>query len=204
MTPVDATAFITGLLFSLSLIVAIGAQNAYVLRQGARREHVGIVVAICMASELVLIAAGVAGVGTVVSNSPALLTVTRAGGATLLLAYSALAARRALAGTQNPPASARLGGSRGRVLAATLSFTWLNPAVYLDTLVLLGSVANAHPHSRWWFGAGAGAASASWFPGLGFGARLLTPLLQRPQAPQLLDAFVVVVMTITALRILAS
>ena len=202
MPCVDITVFISGLLFSLSLIVAIGAQNAYVLRQGARREHVGTVVVICAASEAVLIAAGVAGVGTAVSGSPSLLTFARAGGAALLLAYGALAARRALAGAETPVAMAGHGGSWRRVTAATLGFTWLNPAVYLDTLVLLGSVANAHPQSRWWFGAGAAAASAIWFLGLGRAARLLTPLLHRPQAQRLLDAFVAAVMTVTALRIL--
>jgi L-lysine exporter family protein LysE/ArgO len=197
---VHATVFVSGLLFSLSLIVAIGAQNAYVLRQGARREHLGTVVLICAASDVALIAAGVAGVGAVVHGSQAVLTVIRASGATLLLAYAALATRRALAGLQEPPAAARSADSRRRVVAATLIFTWLNPAVYLDTVVLLGSVANAHPGSQWWFGAGAAAASVSWFLGLGYAARLLTPVLRRPQAARLLDAFVAVVMTVTALR----
>jgi L-lysine exporter family protein LysE/ArgO len=195
-------AFVSGLLFSLSLIAAIGAQNAYVLRQGARREHVGTVVVICTASEIVLIAAGVAGVGAALSGSPALLAVTRAGAATLLLGYGGLSARRALAGARGVVAVERSGGSRGSVVAAALGFTWLNPAVYLDTLVLLGTVANAHPHSRWWFGAGAAVASASWFLGLGSAARLLTPLLHRPRAPRLLDAFVAAAMTATALRVL--
>jgi L-lysine exporter family protein LysE/ArgO len=199
---VYTTAFVSGLLFSLSLIVAIGAQNAYVLRQGARREHVGTVVVICAASEMVLIAAGVAGVGAAVSQSPTLLTVTRAGAAALLLAYAALAARRMLARAPSEAAADRSGGSRGSVLAATLGFTWLNPAVYIDTLVLLGSVANSHPDSRWWFGAGAALASAGWFLGLGSAATLLNPLLRRPQAPRLLDAFVAAVMTVTALRVL--
>jgi L-lysine exporter family protein LysE/ArgO len=195
------TAFVSGLLFSLSLIVAIGAQNAYVLRQGARREHVGTVVGICTASEIVLIGAGVAGVGAAVSSSPTFLIVARVGAATMLLAYGALAARRALGGGPGVAAADR-SGSRGSVLAATLGFTWLNPAVYLDTLVLLGSVANAHPSSRWWFGAGAAVASATWFLGLGSAAKLLSPLLHRPRAPRLLDAFVAAVMTVTALRVL--
>lgn len=195
-------AFVSGFLFSLSLIAAIGAQNAYVLRQGARREHVGTVVVICTASEIVLIAAGVAGVGAAVSSSPALLTATRAGAATLLLGYGGLSARRALAGVPGVVAVDRSGGSGGSVVAGALGFTWLNPAVYLDTLVLLGTVANAHPHSRWWFGAGAAVASASWFLGLGSAAQLLTPLLHRPRAPRLLDALVAAAMTVTALRVL--
>lgn len=199
---VYTTAFVSGLLFSLSLIVAIGAQNAYVLRQGARREHVGTVVLVCTASEIVLIAAGVAGGGAAVSSSPELLTVARAGAALMLLAYGAVAARRALAGVPGVAAAHRPGSSRGSVLAAAVGFTWLNPAVYLDTLVLLGAVANAHPHARWWFGAGAAVASAGWFVGLGTAAKLLTPLLHRPRAPRLLDAFVAAVMAVTALRVL--
>jgi L-lysine exporter family protein LysE/ArgO len=195
-----ATTFISGLLFSLSLIVAIGAQNSYVLRQGARREHVGTVVLICTVSDVALIAAGVAGAGAIVRRSAAVLAVVRAGGATLLLAYAALAARRAVTGIQDAPAAAHSSGSRRRVVAATLTFTWLNPAVYLDTVVLLGSVANAHPGSQWWFGAGAATASAGWFLGLGCAARLLTPLLRRPRAARLLDAFVAFAMMITALR----
>jgi L-lysine exporter family protein LysE/ArgO len=195
-----AAAFVSGLLFSFSLIVAIGAQNAYVLRQGALREHVATVVAICAASDIVLIAAGVAGMGTVVADSPAVMTVVRAAGAALLLAYGAVAARRALVASRGSLGTAAAGASRRRVIALTLSFTWLNPAVYLDTLILLGSVASAHPGSHWWFGAGAGTASIAWFVALGFGARLLTPLLYRPRTTRVIDAFVAVVMTITALR----
>ena len=193
---------LSGLLFSLSLIVAIGAQNAYVLRQGVLRTHVGMVVLICAASDVALIAAGVAGVGHVVTHRPGLLIVVRDLGSALLLVYGALAARRALGAAQNSLDARSAGPTRRSVAAAALGFTWLNPAVYLDTLVLLGTVASAHPHARWWFATGAAAASVAWFIGLGFGARLLTPLLRRPQAWRLLDAFVAVVMTITAVRTL--
>jgi L-lysine exporter family protein LysE/ArgO len=198
----SVSAFTSGLLFSLSLVVAIGAQNAYILRQGALREHIGTVVLICAASDVVLIAAGVAGVSAVVGSRQGLMIVARVAGATLLLAYGGLAASRALAPRGSSLGLAAAGGPRRRVVAATLGFTWLNPAVYLDTLVLLGSVANAHPASRWWFAAGAVAASVSWFVGLGFTARLLTPLLRHPQAHRVLDAFVALVMTVTALRTL--
>jgi L-lysine exporter family protein LysE/ArgO len=195
--------FISGLLFSLSLIVAIGAQNAYILRQGVLRTHVGTVVVICAVSDIVLIAAGVAGVGAVVIHRPGLLTLVRYAGAALLLGYGALAARRALRAAQNTPDAADAGPTRRSVAAAAVGFTWLNPAVYLDTLVLLGTVATAYPHARWWFAAGAATASVGWFIGLGFGARLLTPLLRRPYAWRLLDVFVAVVMTITAVRTLS-
>jgi L-lysine exporter family protein LysE/ArgO len=200
---VAVTTYLAGLLFSFSLIVAIGAQNAYVLRQGARRQHVKTVIAICAVSDVVLIAAGVAGMGAVVRSDPALLTVTRALGAALLLGYAALAARRAFKRLE-PQGEAREwdGHSRRRVIAATLGFTWLNPAVYLDTLVLLGTVASAHPTARWWFGAGAATASVVWFIALGGAARLLAPLLVRPAATRMLELFVAVVMTLTALRTL--
>jgi L-lysine exporter family protein LysE/ArgO len=199
---VPATVFVSGLLFSLSLIVAIGAQNAYVLRQGVLRTHVGTVVLICAASDVVLIAAGVAGVGAVVTHRPGLLALVRDAGAALLLAYAVLAARRAVAAPENTPRAGSAGPTRRGVAAAALGFTWLNPAVYLDTLVLLGTVASAHPHARWWFATGAAVASVGWFVGLGFGARLLSPLLRRPQVWRLLDVFVAVVMTVTAIRIL--
>jgi L-lysine exporter family protein LysE/ArgO len=197
-----ASAFLSGLLFSLSLIVAIGAQNAYVLRQGALRAHVGTVIAICAVSDVILIATGVAGMGAVVTADRGLLTVVRTVGATLLLTYGALAARRAIASPGNPPTVDGHGRSRRGVVAATLGFTWLNPAVYLDTLVLLGSVASAHPDSRWWFGAGAATASVGWFIALGLTAQLLAPILRRPSAARLLEAFVAIVMTATALRTL--
>lgn len=195
--------FVSGALFSLSLIVAIGAQNAYVLRQGALRSHVGTVVLICAASDVVLIAAGVAGVGAMVVHRPGLLTVVRDAGGALLVAYAAIAARRAVRAAQPSLNARRAGPTRRSVAAATLGFTWLNPAVYLDTLVLLGTVASAHPAARWWFATGAAFASVAWFIGLGFGARLLTPVLRNPQAWRLLDAFVAVVMTVTALRTLS-
>jgi L-lysine exporter family protein LysE/ArgO len=195
------TAFMAGLLFSFSLIVAIGAQNAYVLRQGARRRHVKTVIVICAASDVVLIAAGVAGMGALVRADASLLTIIRVVGAALLLAYAVLAARRAFR-RLDLHQDGDEGHSRSKVIAATLGFTWLNPAVYLDTLVLLGTVASSHPASRWWFGAGAATASVTWFIALGGAAQLLAPILRRPLAARLLEAFVAIVMTATALRTL--
>jgi L-lysine exporter family protein LysE/ArgO len=196
------TALAAGFAFGLSLIVAIGAQNTFVLRQGLRREHVLTVVAICTVSDVVLIAAGVAGAGTAVTHAPELLRWVRIGGAALLFGYAVLAARRALRPAE--PAVTAAGGrtSRGGVLAACLGFTWLNPAVYLDTVVLLGSVAAGRPGHQWWFGAGAAGASVLWFAAIGFGARLLTPLFSKARAGQALEAFVAVVMALTALRLL--
>jgi L-lysine exporter family protein LysE/ArgO len=200
------TTALAGFLFSLSLIVAIGAQNSFVLRQGALREHTRTVVAICSVSDVVLIAAGVAGVGAVLAGRPGLLDIARGLGVAALLAYGAVAGRRALRGPVDAAAGARrpAASSRSAVVAACLAFTWLNPAVYLDTLILLGSVANAHPGRQWWFAAGAAVGSVSWFVALGFGARALSRVLTRPLAWRALDGFVAVVMVITAVRVLLA
>jgi L-lysine exporter family protein LysE/ArgO len=197
-----SAAVISGFAFGLSLIVAIGPQNAFMLRQGALREHVATVVVICAASDAILIAVGVAGVGAALGGQPDLMDAARVLGAGLLLVYGVLAARRALARPTGAGADERRESSRAAVIAACLGFTWLNPAVYLDTVVLLGSVANARAGHQWWFGGGATVASILRFAGLGFGAALLNPLLKRPSAWRALDGFVAVIMTATALRIL--
>jgi L-lysine exporter family protein LysE/ArgO len=197
-------AFVSGLGFGLSLIVAIGAQNAFVLRQGALRQHVPVVILICSVSDAVLIAFGVAGAGAALSGRPWLLSSVRVLGATALLAYAGYAARRALAQPDVTHSQRPDAGSRKGVIAACLAFTWLNPAVYLDTVVLLGSVANARPGREWWFGGGATAGSIVWFTALGFGAGLLGPVLKRPGPRRVLDAFVALVMTATAARVLLA
>ena len=187
-------AFVAGLLTGLSLIVAIGAQNAFVLRQGLIRQYVGPVVAICAVSDLVLIAAGVAGIGALVQHAPTALTVVRWLGVAFLTAYglrSLWRARHAEALTAATDEEPRL---RDAVLQAT-ALTWLNPHVYLDTVLLLGSVAAHHgPSGKWWFAAGAGLGSIVWFTGLGYGARLLSPVLTRPRAWQVLDVLIGLVM----------
>jgi L-lysine exporter family protein LysE/ArgO len=183
-------ALVAGLLTGLSLIVAIGAQNAFVLRQGLIRQFVGPVVAICAVSDLVLIAAGVAGIGAIVQHAPTALTVVRWLGVAFLTAYgvrSLWRSRHADVLTAATDAEPRL---RGAVLQAT-ALTWLNPHVYLDTVLLLGSIAAHHgPTGKWWFAAGAGLGSVLWFTGLGYGARLLSPVLARPRAWQVLDVLI--------------
>ncbi|MBZ5737894.1 LysE/ArgO family amino acid transporter [Nocardioides mangrovi] len=179
-----------GLLTGLSLIVAIGAQNAYVLRQGLARDHVGLVVAICTLSDVVLISAGVSGIGTIVERAPWVLDVVRWLGVAFLTWYgvsSLLRARRAeaLRASGNGTSSRR--GVAGRALA----LTWLNPHVYLDTVLLLGTIANHEGSTgRWWFALGACVASTVWFCALGFGARRAAPLLARPRAWQVLDVLI--------------
>lgn len=212
---------LAGFGLGLSLIVAIGAQNVFVLRQGIRKEHVWLVVAICAVSDAVLIAAGVAGAGVAIAAVPWLVTAVRWAGAAFLVGYAALAARRAWKPAHDgarledePPkgdskakatrASAVLPKStpaqRATALTA-LALTWLNPHVYLDTVVLVGSVAATHGDNRWIFGAGAIAASLVWFTTLGFGARLLAPLLSRPTAWRVLDGIIAVVMLGIALML---
>lgn len=190
-----------GLLTGLSLIVAIGAQNAFVLRQGLLRRHVGAVVAVCAVSDLVLILAGVAGIGTLVERAPLALEVVRWLGVAFLTAYgvrSLLAARSSSALRTTGAASAALGST----VATAAALTWLNPHVYLDTVLLLGSIASAHgPEGRWWFAAGACAASVLWFAGLGYGARLASGLFARPRAWQVLDVVIGVVMLLIAVSL---
>ncbi len=235
-----------GLGFGLSLIVAIGAQNAFVLRQGLLRSHVLAVVTVCAVSDIALIGLGIGGVGIAFEQLPWLMLVARVGGAAFLLVYAALAARRAVrpgvlttdvetpgaaealvgAGTSpatsgampttsgtrptassTPPAASGSPAVRASagLLATVLTcvaLTWLNPHVYLDTLVLLGSVANTHGDSRWLFGIGAAVASILWFSALGYGARFLRPLFARPAAWRVLDGIIAVMMAAIAVSLL--
>ena len=190
-----------GLGLGLSLIVAIGAQNAFVLRQGLRAEHVVAVVAVCALSDVVLIAAGVSGAGALLDRLPWLVPVICLAGAAFLLGYGLLAARRAL----RPSAlSAGAGGGPAGLtatVATCLALTWLNPHVYLDTVVLLGSLAATYGEQRWSFATGAAAGSIAWFTALGFGARLLRPVFARPIAWRVLDAVIAVVMTVLAVSL---
>ncbi|WP_422774811.1 LysE/ArgO family amino acid transporter [Plantactinospora sp. WMMC1484] len=190
MIPVVVTGFGVG----LSLIVAIGAQNAYVLRQGVRAQHVLPVVAVCAVSDAVLILAGITGVGAVVERAPVALTVLRWAGAAFLIGYGLLAARRAF-GTRSLHANGTGTGTLRSAVLTVLALTWLNPHVYLDTVLLLGSIANTHGRSgRWSFGAGAVLASVVWFAALGYGARLLGRAFARPAAWRLLDALIAATM----------
>ena len=251
MPPVlDPLALVAGLGFGLSLIVAIGAQNAFVLRQGLLRSHVFAVVAVCAISDIVLIGLGIGGVGVAFQHLPWLMVVARIGGAAFLLVYAALAARRAFRptalttddgkpdestgapvsadavavasavasagandtspeGSATPPPKRASGGPLDRASAGLLAtvltcvaLTWLNPHVYLDTVVLLGSVANTHGDSRWLFGIGAAIGSIVWFTALGYGARFLRPLFARPAAWRVLDGIIAVMMAGIAVSLL--
>jgi L-lysine exporter family protein LysE/ArgO len=194
-------ALFAGLGLGLSLIVAIGAQNAFVLRQGLRLEHVAAVVAVCALSDVVLIAAGVLGAGAVVLRAPGLLSVVCLAGAAFLLAYGLLAARRALRPAALATGAEGAGAGLAVTLGTCLALTWLNPHVYLDTVVLLGSLSTTYEERRWWFAAGAAVGSLGWFLGLGYGARLLRPVFARPSAWRILDAGIALVMTSLAVSL---
>jgi len=207
---------LSGLLLGLSLIVAIGAQNVFVLRQGLRRERVGLVASICAASDAVLILLGVSGLGAATAALPWLTTVVRWAGAAFLAGYGVLAARRALrpdgpalVDTAAPSEGTAAGAvttltrpaSATKIALTTLALTWLNPHVYLDTVFLLGSVSATHGDQRWVFAAGAMLASVAWFFGLAYGARLLNRWLRTARAWRVLDAGIAVVMLGLALNL---
>ncbi len=184
----------SGFLLGGSLIIAIGAQNAFILRQGLLREHVFILSLICALSDAVLIAAGVGGLGTLVSRSPSLIGAVTLGGALFLAAYAVLAFRRAFSGETLQAASGKGSGLK-TAIATCLAFTFLNPHVYLDTVVLIGSLSGGYPNSeRIWFGLGAATASFVWFFCLGYGARLLVPVFAKPAAWKVLDILIGLVM----------
>ncbi|WP_285646162.1 LysE/ArgO family amino acid transporter [Lentzea sp. NBRC 102530] len=180
----------------MTLIVAIGAQNAFVLRQGLRRHAVGRVVAVCAISDAVLVAVGVAGFGALVDAFPRAVTVAAVVGGVFLLGYGFLAARRAFA----PSAMTVDTGTSGRPVLTALALTWLNPHVYLDTVLLLGSIAAG----RWLFGVGAVTASITWFVALGFGARLLSPLFAKPRSWRVLDGLIAAVMITLGVTLIAG
>lgn len=197
-------ATLAGLGFGLSLIIAIGAQNAYVLRQGLRKEHVFVIVAICALSDALLIAVGVAGLGAIIQQLEWLLLLIEAVGGVFLCTYGVKAALRAwkpeVLNTDTGGKAVSLKVAVGTVLA----LTYLNPHVYLDTVLLLGSVAGTYEANRWWFAAGAMAGSVIWFSTLGFGARLLAPVFTKPSAWRVLDAIIAVVMFTLGMSLLVS
>jgi len=186
--------FFSGFATGLALIVAIGSQNAYVLRQGILRQHVLPLVLFCALSDALLIVAGIGGAGVLIRGNDTLMTLTRYAGALFLATYGLLAARRAWQGKHMLVLHGR-GVTLASALAACFAFTFLNPHVYLDTVVLLGSLANQRPDpGRWLFGVGAVCASFCWFAALGFGARLLAPLFATVLAWRVLDALIALTM----------
>lgn len=195
-----APAFVQGLVLSLGLIVAIGAQNAFVLRQGLRREHVGSVVLFCGLADAVLIAAGVFGMAQALGEHPGFARALALAGAVFLAAYGWQALRRARQSNQLRAQTSGNGMPLAGTLAQAAAFTLLNPHVYLDTVLLVGSIGAQQPVVlRPWFVAGASFASLLWFALLGFGARWLAPWFARPKAWQILDGLIGVTMWVLAI-----
>lgn len=206
VTPLAFPAFAQGLALSFGLIVAIGAQNAFVLRQGLRREHVGPIVAFCAVADALLISAGVLGMAQALGERPGPARVLSLAGAVFLAAYGVQALRRARrpqgldAGQAGSAGGAGL--ARGAAVAQAAAFTLLNPHVYLDTVLLVGSIGAQQPAGlRGWFIAGASAASLCWFGLLGYGARWLAPWFARPRAWQVLDGLIGVTMAVLAVML---
>jgi L-lysine exporter family protein LysE/ArgO len=178
--------------------VAIGAQNSFVLKLGiaGRNRTIGIVVFICAASDAILITLGVLGVGVVVERFPVALIVIRVIGAGFLIVYGLLAARRVFRPNVLVADDRGAGMKTATAVLTALALTWLNPHVYLDTLIFLGSIANQQgPDQRWWWTGGAVSASIIWFSVLGFGARFLRPFFARPVSWRILDGIIAVTMT---------
>ena len=190
--------FISGFLAGLSLIVAIGAQNAFVIRQGLARNHILLIVVVCAVLDATLIALGVAGLGAVIQQAPIALEVVRWFGVAYLTYFGV---RSVIAATKNQrmDAAGTQVQSTGKVLAAVLAFTLLNPHVYLDTVILLGTIGNQFGHDRWVFAFGAMVASAVWFSGIGFGARAASRYMARPIFWRILDSVIAAIMFSIAL-----
>lgn len=187
----SANVFLQGLLLGLSLIVAIGAQNAFVLRQGLRREHVGSIVLFCAVSDGLLITAGVMGMAQALGRQPALARAMAFAGFAFLAWYGWQALRRAQSAGQLTADPKGAGLGHGTAIAQAAAFTFLNPHVYLDTVLLLGGIGAQQAQSlQGWFAAGASTGSLLWFSALGFGARWLAPVFERPRSWQVLDVLI--------------
>jgi L-lysine exporter family protein LysE/ArgO len=189
----------------LSLIVAIGAQNTFLLRQGLLRRHVTPLVLICWISDVALVLVGVSGIGAIVGTVPMAMTVLKVCGALVLFGYAAFALRRAARGESLELDGNGVRQSLGSAIATCLAITWLNPHVYLDTVVMIGAVANTHGEpGRWWFALGTVVGSVAWFAALGYGARLLRPLFRKPRAWRILDTMIAMIMVAVGVRLLVS
>jgi L-lysine exporter family protein LysE/ArgO len=190
--------FIAGFTLSLSLIFAIGSQNAFILKQGIKKQQVFLVCFICALSDAILISAGVAGFGAIVKQYPAIELYSRYGGAIFLLVYSGLSFKSAFNQSHSLKPEGELQSSALNVIAMCLAFTWLNPHVYLDTVILLGSISTQYEGQQFEFGLGAIVASFIFFFSLGYAARLLAPVFQRPKAWKFLEVIVGLMMLIIA------
>lgn len=195
--------FLTGLVTGLSLIVAIGAQNAFLLRMGLLRHHVGEIVVLCTVADALLISLGIGGVGQAIRTLPWLLQTLRYAGAAYIVYFAITSFRRALHPVAMDVAAMNV-PKRSSVVTTTLALTFLNPHVYVDSILLLGSIGNQYGSQRWFFGAGAVLASALWFTALGYGARFASGLMGKARTWAMLDAAIGVVMLLVAVNVLTA
>ncbi|RMA82358.1 LysE/ArgO family amino acid transporter [Umboniibacter marinipuniceus] len=194
--------FVAGFSLGLSLILAIGSQNAFVLKQGIKRQHVLAVCTVCAISDALLIALGVAGFGAVVTQFPSIEQLARYGGAAFLLIYGALSFKSAFTQQHALEAAENVNASLGKAVLMCLAFTWLNPHVYLDTVILLGSISTQYHPNQLLFALGAMSASLVFFYSLGFGSRFLAPLFSQPRAWRILEFVVGIIMVSIATSLL--
>ncbi len=193
-------ALLPGLLTGFSLIMAIGAQNAFLIRQGLTKKHVPLVVAICAVSDALLIFAGIGGLGLAVSKLPTLLEVVRWFGVAYLLWFAFKSAQSAFK-TEQLNAGTGQSGSLKQVVITTLALTYLNPHVYLDTVIFLGSIGNQFGENRWFFATGAAVASIIWFSLVGFGAKAAAGIMAKPSFWRVLDSLIAIVMVSIAVML---
>lgn len=198
------SAFFAGFALGFSLILAIGAQNAFVLKQGLKKQHVFLICLICATSDALLITLGILGFGAIVQQFPLIATAARYGGAVFLLVYGALSFYAAIKKSHALAPAGEETDSRGKTVLICLAFTWLNPHVYLDTVVLLGSVSTQYAPATVSFGIGAVLASFVFFYMLGYGAKLLIPFFQKPQAWKILEFIIGIIMLSIAVSLVAG
>ncbi|PVZ66803.1 LysE/ArgO family amino acid transporter [Pelagibaculum spongiae] len=198
------TAWLAGFSLGLSLILAIGAQNAFVLKHGLVKRHVFIICLVCAVSDAILIALGVSGFGLMVKQFPTIEQIARYGGALFLLVYALMSFKSAIQLSHQLKSEDQVVGSATKTVMVCLAFTWLNPHVYLDTVVLLGSISTQYEGAKLLFATGAMTASFVFFFSLGYGARLLKPIFDLPNAWKVFEALIGVVMLLIAWSLLAS
>lgn len=199
----SASVMLTGFTLGISLILAIGAQNAFVLKQGLKQQHVFLVCLICALSDAILISAGVIGFGTIVKQFPLIEQISRYAGAAFLLVYALLSFKSAFTNKHSMQAKGKDVGSATTAVLTCLAFTWLNPHVYLDTVVLLGSISTQYEGQQLSFASGAVLGSFVFFFALGYGAKLLIPVFKNPKAWQVLEFIIGMVMLALAFSLVA-
>ena len=204
MLPINLDVFVTGFSLSISLILAIGAQNAFVLKQGLKKHHVFFVCLVCAVSDALLISAGVGGFGVLIQAYPSVEVIARYAGALFLFVYSFQSFRSAFTVQHKLDPEGESKGSLLKTIGICLALTWLNPHVYLDTVVLLGSISTQYAPQQWSFGIGAVSASFVFFFSLGYGARLLIPLFSKPMSWKVLEGVVGTLMFFIAVTLVVG